>query len=129
MEVKRIRYSEGFKKDIVSKIERGKLSAYSARKRYNIGGSHTIERWQKRYGLNSFEERCEYVRTLEEVDKMKLFDKEKKELEQALGQAHLRIKYLEEMLKMAEEDGIDIKKNIPTDLLKELKSSMDEDQV
>jgi transposase-like protein len=48
-----IRYSEGFRLQVIGELESGKLkSVESARRRYDIKGSSTIQKWLKKYGKN-----------------------------------------------------------------------------
>lgn len=45
----RLRYSEAFKRQVVSEIDAGRLSANSASVKYGIHGHATVSRWVRRY--------------------------------------------------------------------------------
>ncbi|MFO7889320.1 MAG: transposase [bacterium] len=106
------RYSEAFKLKVISEIESGKFSIAKARKIYDIKGPATIHRWIRKYGRNHLLNKVVRVEMREEKDKLKHLSSEKKELESALAQAHLKILALESLVEATEEHyQIDLKKN------------------
>lgn len=114
-------YSEAFKLKVVKEIEAGKFSIEGARKLYGIGGSYTINKWIKRLGKNHLLGKVVRIETMEEIDRLKQLEKEKKELESALAQAQLKIISLEKLIEVASREmGVDIKKNTN---IKQLKKS------
>lgn len=110
-----IRYSKAFQQKVVSEIESGKLTIAKARKIYDIKGGSTIHYWLKKYGKNHLIAKVVRVETRDEKDKIKALEQQKRQLESALAQAHLKILSLESLIDCAEEHyGVDIKKNFVT---------------
>ena len=126
----RKRYSTAFKRKVVREVETGDLSVQQARRLYDIGGGSTIYNWLDKFGKS--ESKTVYVQTHDETDPMskleeenKRLREEKKALESALAQAHLKQLALESTIEVASEHfGIDVKKNFDTDPSK--KPSSDE---
>lgn len=113
------RYSLSFKQKVVKEIEEGKLSISEAQKLYSLGGSVTIQRWIKKLGKNELLNKVVRIELKDEVSKIKQIEKQKRELEAALAQAHLKILSLEKMLEIAgREYGEDFKKKYDTEASK-----------
>ena len=109
------RYSLAFKQKVISEIESGKLTIAEARKIYDITGTHTIQYWINKFGKNHLLAKVVRIEMKDEKDKIKELERQKKQLESALAQAHLKIISLESMLDCAEEYyQIDIKKKLDT---------------
>ena len=107
------RYSLSFKQKVVSEIESGKLSKAGAKRLYGIGGGTTIQKWIKQFGKLHLLNKIVRIEMKDEVSKLKQLEKEKKELESALAQAHLKLATYESIIEVAEEElGIDLKKNL-----------------
>lgn len=116
VEKKLRRYSQAFKQKVVSEIENGKLTIPQARRLYDIGGQHTIENWIKRLGKTHLLNKVIHIKMKDEPDKIKELEKQKRELESALAQAHLKIITLESTVKVLEErTGGEIKKKTDTE--------------
>lgn len=114
-----IRYSLSFKQKVISEIESGKLTAGEARKLYGIRGGQTIQKWMKKFGKLHLLNKIVRVELKDEVSRLKQLEKEKKDLESALAQAHLKLIVLETVIDVAEDElGIDLKKNIKSESLK-----------
>lgn len=114
-----IRYSPAFKRKIVEEIESGKFTVGEVRRIYDIKGSDTIERWLKKFGREHLLSRVIRVEMRDEKDKLKELERQKRELESALAQAHLKILSLETMIDIAEDRfDIKIKKKSDTPVLK-----------
>jgi transposase len=112
------RYSTAFKQKVVSEIEGGKLSMKGARKLYSIGGGTTIQNWIKKFGKLHLLNKVIRIELKDELSKLKQLEKEKKELESALAQAHLKLLTYESLIEVAEEElGIDLKKNLKPEQL------------
>ena len=110
-----IRYSPAFKSKGGEEIESGKYTVGEVRKIYDIWGSHTIDRWLKQLGRTHLLSRVIRVEMKDEKDKLKELERQKRELESALAQAHLKILSLETMIDIAEERfDIKIKKKSDT---------------
>ena len=106
-----LRYSSAFKSKIVSEIERGKHTIFSARRVYDINGNGTVENWIRQLGKNHLIGKVVRVETRDERSKLKQFEEDKRRLESALANEHLRILALESMLDLASKElGVDIKK-------------------
>ena len=108
------RYSEDFKREIVSIFESGKLSVPQLEKLYGINNV-TIYNWI--YKFSTFNEKGFRVIEMKEssIDKLKQLEQKVKELEQIVGQKQIKIDYLEKMIDIAKDDlNIDIKKNYNT---------------
>lgn len=106
-------YSTAFRQKVVSEIESGKLTITGARRLYSIEGGATIQNWIKKLGKLHLLNKVVRIELKDEISKLKQLEKEKKELESALAQAHLKLLTYESLIEVAENDlGIDLKKNI-----------------
>jgi len=106
-------YSISFKQKVVSEIESGKLTRSGARKLYGIGGGSMINSWIKKMGKLHLLNKVVRIEMKDELSKMKQLEKQKKELESALAQAHLKLIVYETIIEVAEEEyGVDLKKNL-----------------
>lgn len=113
-----IRYSLSFKQKVISEIESGKLSISNARKLYGIVGGQTIQNWIKKFSKLHLLNKIVRIELKDEVSKLKQLEKDKKELESALAQAHLKLIVYETLIDVAEEElGIDLKKNLKSEPL------------
>lgn len=109
------RYSLAFKHKVVREIEEGKLGIYDAKRLYNITGGDTIQGWIKKFGKNHLLNKIVRIEMTDEVDQLKTLEEEKRKLESALAQAHLRIITLEKTLEIVEDKyGKGIKKKSDT---------------
>ena len=107
------RYSLAFKQKVVKEIEEGKYGKEEARKIYDIRGAYTIQTWIKKFGKLHLLNKVIRIEMKDEVSKLKKLEKEKKELESALAQAHLKLLAYETLIEVAEENlGIELKKNL-----------------
>lgn len=105
------RYSDAFRRKVVSEIERGDLTISQAQLLYDIGGSETIQRWMRKLGKNHLISKRVRIEMADDIKKVKKLEAEKRELEAALAQAHLRIRSIESMLELAgKEVGQDLLK-------------------
>ncbi|MBW2002776.1 MAG: transposase [Deltaproteobacteria bacterium] len=120
------RYSEAFKKQVVSEYEAG-VSVHSLQKKYDIRGSGTIAGWIKRYAKEGFRHEMIRIQTKDEIQRIKKLEKKVEELEQALGKVMLEKMKMESIMEELEETyGVEIKKNEVTsssDLQERSKSS------
>jgi len=106
-------YSYAFKQKVVSEIESGKLTRSQARKLYGISGGSTVNGWLKKLGKTYLLNKVVRVEMKDELSRMKQLEKEKKELESALANAHLKLITYESLIEVAEAElGIDLKKNL-----------------
>lgn len=119
------RYSTSFKQKVIEEIESGKLTKSGAKRLYGIGGETTIQTWIKKFGKLHLLNKVVRIELKDEVSKLKQIEKEKKELESALAQAHLKLIVYESIIEIAEEElGKDLKKNLkPVSLISAVKES------
>jgi transposase-like protein len=105
------RYSPAFKQKVISEIESGELSIEAARRIYDIRGKTTIQKWLKRVGKYDSLYKVIRIEMKGERDKLKELEKQKKQLESALAQEHLKNICLEALIDSIEKHyGIDVKK-------------------
>ena len=113
---KKRRFTDEFKKEIVSIFEKGGSSVLQLEKLYGVR-STVIYRWI--YKFSTFNEKgCRIVEmSTSSHNKLKDLEAKVKELEQIVGQKQIAIDYLEKMIELAKSDlGIDVKKNFNTPL-------------
>ena len=104
-------YSLAFKQKVISEIESGKVSVGEARRIYDIKGPGTIPAWLKKFGKHHLLDKVIRIEMKDEKDKLRELEREKKQLESALAQAHLKNLCLEALIESAEEHfGVDKKK-------------------
>jgi len=109
------RYSSAFKQKIVKEIEEGKLTISEAQNLYKINGGSTIQNWIKRMGKNHLLNKVVRIELTDEVSELVKLRKQKKELESALAQEHLKNICLEKIIEIAgREYGLDFKKKYDT---------------
>ena len=105
------KYSTAFKQKVISEIESGKLTIAEARRIYDIKSNATIYRWIQKFGKNHLVTKVIRVEMKDEKDKFKELQQQKRELESALAQAHLKNLCLEALIECVEERyGFDVKK-------------------
>ena len=108
------RYSDTFKKQIVSDFESGKYSVLQLERLHGVKNC-SIYSWI--YKFSTFNEKGYRVVEMEDstTNKVKHLESKIKELEAALGRKQIMVDYLETMIDVAKEDlNIDIKKNYAT---------------
>ena len=108
------KYSDDFKRQIVSDFESGKFSVVQLERLHGISGT-VIYRWI--YKFSTFNQKG--YRIVEHKSssskKVKELEQKIKDLESALGRKQVMIDYLETMMEVAKEElDIDIKKNYVT---------------
>lgn len=111
---KQRKYSEEFKRRLVSDFEKGKFSVPQLEKLHGVPHA-TIYRWIYKFSI--FNESG--FRVIEMKDssnkKMKELEARVKELERTVGRKQIMIDYLEKMMEIAKDElDIDIKKNFGT---------------
>lgn len=92
------RYSVAFQLKVVGEIESGKHCMEEARRLYDIGGGSTIQRWIRKHGKNHLLNKVVRIEMADESKKLKQTEREKAELEQALGKSQLKVLYLEAVI-------------------------------
>lgn len=104
------RYSEDFRKSIVSLFEKGEYSVHQLEKLYGVNNV-TIYKWIYKY--SSFNEKGVRIVEMKESNQNKIKELQirLKELERIVGQKQIAIDYLEKMIELAKSEfDIDIKK-------------------
>ena len=108
------RYSEDFKKQLVSEYEIGRYSVVELERLHGITNS-SIYSWLYKY--STFNKKGYRVVEMKDSSTKKLKDLEKriKDLEGIIGRKQIRIDYLEKLIELAgDEYDIDLKKNCST---------------
>lgn len=102
------KYSESFKRHVVSEIESGLLNQSEASREYGIP-IQTVNDWVKKYGMI----RKQYIEVVMKDQKDKIA-----ELESELARVHLKLKYYDCLLAaMGEDYGFSVKKNLDSEEL------------
>lgn len=106
------RYSEAFKKQVVSEYEQG-TAVTQLQKKYGITGGQTVQSWIKKYSKEGMRHETIYIQKADEVDRVKELEAQVKELQQSLGKVTLEKLKLEAILaEIAPEDVEEqVKKN------------------
>ena len=103
--VKRI--DEALKRRIVEEIESGRISQSEASRTYGISRT-VIQKWLKQYGKLRYRTRIVEVVMSDEKEKIA-------ELQRALAEAHLKVRFLEHIIDFANDEyKTDLKKNFGT---------------
>jgi transposase len=97
-------YSEAFKRKVVSEVERGALSREAARRKYDIGGATTVDRWCRQYGNFERLGMRISVQTSKEQDEKRALKERVRKLEEALADEKLKSMALETMIDVAERE-------------------------
>lgn len=108
------KYSEEFKKSIVSDFEKGKLSVLQLERLHGVKNA-SIYQWIYKY--STFNQQGYRIVEMNRSSTTKIKDLEDriKELERAVGQKQIMIDYLDKMIDVAKEElDIDIKKKFDT---------------
>lgn len=99
--------SEELKQRIVEEIESGEIGQCEAARLYNISRG-SIQKWLKQYGKLRYRTQIVEVVMKDQKDKVD-------ELQQALADAHLKLRLYDKMLELAgKEYKADLKKNFST---------------
>ena len=91
MERRLIRYSEAFKRKVVSELEDGRFANQEqARSFYGIGTGTTIRRWAEAYGKTHLLCKVVRVETTNERNQIKALKRRIRELEKALADSKVQ---------------------------------------
>jgi len=111
---KQRRYSEEFKRSIVSEYESGKFSVLQLERLHGVANP-SIYSWIYKYSTFNQQGYRVVENNSSSQSKLKGLEKKVKELEALLGRKQIKIEYLETMMEVAKEElDIDIKKNFDT---------------
>jgi transposase len=100
-ERRRRRFSEEFRKDQVARIERGEVTIVEVSRLYEVR-SNSVRGWIAKYGVKGLPDPI-LIRSSKDVDRLKDLEKENTRLKAALGNQHMKVVYLEELVKLAKE--------------------------
>ena len=107
-----IRYSIGFKQQVVREIEEEGLGIEDQRRRYGIKGSSTIQTWIRKFGREHLLNKILRIETMNEKDRIKQLEQENKKLKMALADAYMAKDCLEVLVEVANEHyKTDLKKS------------------
>jgi transposase-like protein len=105
------RYSESFKHQVVSEVEKG-FSISSVARKYDIRGGDTIQRWIAKFGKDQLLNQIIRVEMKGEKDRVKELEKELKSTKEALADSVLAQRLLENLIDLANKEyQTDLKKN------------------
>ena len=117
-----IRYSISFKQMVIKELEQGS-SFETLRRKYDIRGGRTIQKWIKMYGKHHLLNKIIRVETMGETDRLKQLEEDNKKLKLALADAYMAKECLEGVIKMANKEyKTDLKKNFGDQLPENLKN-------
>ena len=107
------RYSDAFKRKVVSDVNEGLYSAWRAMQIYKIGGKNTVYKWLAKYDpSNMFSTRGNKMKDSEKKSAVDL-QARVRYLEQIVSDLTIEKKILEATIDIANETyGLDLKKNI-----------------
>jgi transposase-like protein len=94
----RRRFSEQFKKELVSLIEQGKLTQAQVSRTYDVRDT-CVSAWLDKYGTNR-KKGLIMVSSKKDYDKMSSKDQEIKELKQVIGEQQVKVIYMEKLLEL-----------------------------
>ena len=105
-----IRYSMGFKRQVINQLEAGRFSSINeAKEHFGIRGDYTIQKWLQKYGRNHLCPKVVRVEKPDEKSQIRELKKQVRQLKEALGQTQAEKVIGEEFLKIAcEELGKDV---------------------
>jgi transposase-like protein len=83
-----IRYSEAFKIQVVTELEREGVTVAAISNKYGIKGGSTVDAWLRKYG-NGARGKIIRVETPEEIDELKRLKERVKRLESLLADANI----------------------------------------
>lgn len=112
MSKKTYRYSDCFKLNVVTEIEKNGLTVQEARLKYGIKGGATIQKWLVKFGKNHLLNKVVRVETKDERNELKRLRDENKKLKIAYAELAIDHKLSEKVLEKADEMmGLDLKKS------------------
>jgi transposase-like protein len=85
-----IRYSKGFKLQLVREVETGQGSACAVQRKYNIKGTHTVMRWVRQYGSGRYGKVIR-VEKPGEVNEAARLRSQLRQAKEALADAHMEL--------------------------------------
>ena len=98
--MKVIRYSRGFKLQLVREVESGKSCAWAIGRKYNIKGRNTVMRWVRQYGSGKYGKiiRVEHA---DEVNELERLRGQLRQTKEALADEHMELALEKDFLSVA----------------------------
>ncbi|MBN2455596.1 MAG: hypothetical protein JXB29_03520 [Sedimentisphaerales bacterium] len=82
-----MRYSIGFKQQVIDQLESGRFSSIDeAKEHFGILGDYTVQRWLQKYGRNHLCAKVVRVEKPDEKNRIRELKKQVRQLKEALGQ-------------------------------------------
>ena len=88
--MKVIRYSKGFKMQLVREVEQGRLCPDAVRRKYHIGGTATVMRWVRQYGPGKYGKVIRVERA-NEVNEASRLRQELRRMKEAVADLHVAL--------------------------------------
>ena len=101
--MKVIRYSKGFKLQLVREVEQGNLCAAAVHRKYNIRSTGTVMRWVRQFGSGKYG-KVVRVESGGEVDENGRLRMELRRVKEALADAHVDLALEKAFLEVACEE-------------------------
>jgi transposase len=95
-----IRYSKGFKMQLVREVETGQWSACAVQRKYNIKGADTVMRWVRQYGSGRYG-KVVRVEQAGEVNEATRLRSQLRQAKEALADAHMELALEKAFLEVA----------------------------
>lgn len=106
------RYSISFKQKVVREIEEDGNSISDIKRKYDIRGGETVQKWLRKFGKNHLLNTIVRIEMKDEKDRVKELEAQVRNLKIALADAVLEKDVLKNIVAMAEEHyETDLKKN------------------
>ena len=98
-----IRYSKGFKLQLVREVESGKICAWAVGRKYAVKGQGTVMRWVRQFGSGRYG-KVMRVEKADEVNEAARLRGELRRAKEALADAHMELALEKAFLAMACEE-------------------------
>jgi len=101
-------YSEAFKRQVVREYEQG-AGAAELKRKYDIRGHSTLQRWLARYGRESYREGAVYLQSAADRERVRQLEERLTALQEAMAELTLENRMLQSALEVR---GLDPKKEL-----------------
>lgn len=101
--MKVIRYSQGFKLQLVREVEEGESCAWAVQRKYKIKGASTVMRWVRQYGSGKYGKVIR-VEKADEVNEASQLRSELRKVKEALADTHMDLALEQAYLRVACEE-------------------------
>lgn len=100
-ERRRRRFTESFRKEQVGLIDRGEATITEISRMYQVKPDN-VKRWVCKYSEHSMPEPI-VIGSRSDYDHLKVLEKENQTLKQYIGEQHMRLVYMEQVIELAKE--------------------------